>query len=146
MPGRDETLRFRDKRNVLFGKKTTAEQLREVGSMFMAAERYDDALEFFQRAGAADLTRRVAEAAMADGDTPLYMRAKKALGEQIEEPEWLALAKRAEASGKHSAAHLALDRAGRHEEAERLRSLMPGAHTGTAPPGAPGRDGEERPA
>ncbi len=126
MSNDDELLDFHAKRKVLFGEKTSPEKLREVGRQFMEAERYDDALEFFQRAEAEDLTRRIAEAAMEAGNTPLYMRAKKVLAEKITEEEWTSLAAAAEEAGLYSAALLAHRQAGHEREVARLEELVPG--------------------
>jgi len=125
MAKNDDLPEFRLKRKILFGPKVAPEKLRELGERFMKAERYDDALEFTDRAGADDLTRQVAEEAMLRGDTPLYMRAKKVLGEQITESEWDRLARGAEKGGHYSSALLAYSQAGRTEEADRVRRLMP---------------------
>ena len=92
----------------------------------MAAERYDDALEFFQRARAHELTRRIAAVAMQAGNTPLYMRAKKVLGEAITDAEWTQLANAAEKSGAFSSCYLAHSIAGHAEEAARVRAMVPG--------------------
>jgi hypothetical protein len=126
MPEQDNLPGFETKRKILFGEKTSDEEMRETGKQFMDAEHYDDALEFFQRCEAGDLTREIARRAMDDGNTPLYMRAKRVLEEDISEDEWNRLAQNAENSGKYTAAHLAHKQAGHEEEAARLRELMPG--------------------
>ncbi|MCD6417023.1 MAG: hypothetical protein J7M08_10085 [Planctomycetes bacterium] len=130
MPKKDELPGFYTKRKILFGSKTSKQKLRETGSRFMERERYDDALEFFQRCGADDLTRQVASAAVEAGNTPLYLRAKRVLGEPPEEDDLSRLALAAEQAGIYSAAWLAHHKAGHEQEAQRLRQRMPGA----APP------------
>jgi len=125
MPEQDNLPGFEAKRRILFGAKTTEEKMRSTGEQFMEAGHYDDALEFFQRCNAEELTREIARRAMDAGNTPLYMRAKRVLQEDITEDEWNRLAKRAEDSGMHIAAHLAHQQAGHEEEAARLRELMP---------------------
>jgi tetratricopeptide (TPR) repeat protein len=117
---------FYEKRKVLFAESPSPEKLLRAGRQFMEAGRYDDALEFFQRAGAHDLARQVAAVAMQAGNTPLLMRAKKVLGEGITEQEWLQVAANAEKAGLPSCACLAYSKAGREEEAARVRGLMPG--------------------
>ncbi len=118
---------FYEKRKLLFSEKARAKELRETGRQFMEAGRYDDALEFFQRCEADELARQIAERAMREGDTPLYMRAKKVLGEEINEEQWLALAERAEQAGRPSMASVAYRKAGDEEEAARLRELITAA-------------------
>ena len=120
---------FTQKRKTLFSPKTSAESLRVLGKEFMEAERYDDALEFFQRAGAEDMARHVAEKAMQAGDTALYMRAKKVLGDTVSDEEWTRIARAAEQARRYSAAYLAHSQAGHEEEAARLQQLVPGLST-----------------
>ncbi len=124
MPGNDELPSFRHKRKVLFGEKTSREELREMGRRFMDHQRYDDALEFFQRAEAKDLVRQTARRAIETGNTPLLMRAKKILDEPIAEDEWTQVAEAAERAGLFSAAQLAHRQAGHEGEAERLNRKM----------------------
>lgn len=121
----DELPGFKKKRRVLFSPKSAPQKLCEVGEQFMAAERYDDALECFQRAEAEDLVRQVAGIAMEEGNTPLYMRAKKVLQEEITDAEWTQIADRAEAAGLDSCAYLAHSQPGHEEEAARLRRRLP---------------------
>ncbi len=127
MADKDDLPDLYPKRKLLFGARTPPERLRETGQRFMEAGRYDDALEFFQRADAKELTRKVARIAMETGNTPLYMRAKRVLREATSEQEWTQIARAAERAGLHSAAFLAHKQAGHEEEAERLRRLIPGA-------------------
>ncbi|MFW6188908.1 MAG: hypothetical protein ACOC7T_00610 [Planctomycetota bacterium] len=118
---------MRKKRKILFGQKTGPEKLRETGKRYMDAGRYYDALDFFERAEADDLARQVAETAAEAGDVPLYMRAKKVLGDEISEEQWLDLAQRAEQADMLSGAKVAYRKAGREQEVERLEELVPGA-------------------
>jgi len=118
---------FREKRKILFGEKTSSEKMREAARQFMEAERYDEALEFCQRTEADDLARKIAARALEGGNSPLYMRAKRVLGEEIGGEEWAQLAANAERAGLFSAAYVAYVKAGREPEAARMRSLLPGA-------------------
>jgi len=117
---------FRAKRKLLFGAKTSPERMREAGEMFMAAERYDDALEFFARCEGHEPTRKIAGLAMEAGNVALYMRAMRILGEEITEGQWTQLAANAERAGAFTMAHVAHRKAGHEEEAARLRRLIPG--------------------
>ena len=127
MAKNDELPSFGKKRDILFSERSSEERLRETGQKYLDAERYYDALEFFDRAEADDLVREVAEIALEAGDAPLYMRAKKVLGEKVTEQEWLALAEKAEEKGMLSAARLGYERAGREEKAASIEQRMLGA-------------------
>jgi hypothetical protein len=132
---------FIEKRKILFGAKTSPQKMREAGEQFMDAERYDDALEFFERCDARDLARTVADRAMSAGNVPLYMRAKRVMEEPIEDAEWARLADAAEQQGRPSMALVAHLKAGNESEAERLRRLLPSQ----SPPGE-GQEDEAAPA
>ncbi len=88
MAAKQELPGFRRKRDILFGKKISQDRLRRAGEQFLEAGRYDDAMEFIQRAAAPDLARRVVRIAIDAGDTPLLMRAKKVLRQDVTEQEW----------------------------------------------------------
>ncbi len=103
----------------------------------MAAERYDDALEFFERTDARTEVQEIARVALERGDTPLFLRAKVVLKEQPTEQELSALARNAEAAGRKSMAYLAHLKAGHQQEAEGLQAEMTG-ETGPESSPAPG--------
>jgi hypothetical protein len=132
---------FYEKRKILFSEKTSAEKMRATGEAFMEAGRYDDALEFFERCEAADLVRQVAARAMEEGNTPLYMRAKRVLEEPMSENEWAGLAEKAERCGRPTMAYVARRKAGDEAEAARLRRAAFGIEEDEEDTGEPG--GEE---
>ena len=115
---------FRNKRKTLFGSKTSPQQMLETGREFMQAERFDDALEFFSRAQATQEVKQIAGLAAERGDTALFLRAKVALKEEPTEEELETIARNAEAAGRRSMALTAYLKAGRMEQAERLRAEM----------------------
>ncbi len=137
---------FYEKRKILFGAKTTPERMRQTGKLFMDAERYDDALEFFERAKADDLTRQIAQVAMERGNVLLYMRAKKVLAERIAEQEWSRLAASAEEAGQYAGARVAHLKAGHEEDAARLARMMPGPAAAEEKPALQATPGEPGPA
>jgi len=108
----------------------------------MEAERYDDALEFFARTDAEGLVRQIAQKALARGDTPLYMRAKRVLTEEIAEEEWDALARNALKADCPSKAYMAKLKAGKEQEAQQIKAQMegPGAAAQPAPSGEESKD------
>ncbi len=126
MAKKQEIPGFTTKRKLLFGVKTKPEKMRQTGESFMDAGRLDDALEFFERCDAQDLTRRVAGRAMEEGNVPLYMRAMKVLKEDTGPDDWRRLAANAEKAGAFATAMVAYRSAGLEEEAERVGGLMPG--------------------
>ncbi len=126
MAKKQEIPGFTTKRKLLFGEKTKPEKMRATGEFFMDAGRMDDALEFFERCDAQDLTRRVARQAMEEGNVPLYMRAMKILKEDAGPDDWRRLAANAEKAGAFATAMGAYRNAGLEDEAVRVGGLMPG--------------------
>ncbi|MFP4027618.1 MAG: hypothetical protein ACLFWL_07505 [Candidatus Brocadiia bacterium] len=124
----DELPGFRKKRKVLFGEKSTDEDLREMGRQFMEAEHYDDALEFFARTEAEGDVRKIASRAMEKGNTPLFLRAKVVLDEQLTEEELEKLAANAEQAEQISSAYVAHLKASNNAELEKLSEKLPGRH------------------
>ena len=122
--GSNLSLNFREKRKILFGSNTTAQELLETGRKFMQAERFDDAVEFFAMAQATQEVQKIAGLALEQGDTPLFLRAKVVLKEKPTEQELDTLARNAEAAGRSSMALTAYLKAGHEEQAERLRAEM----------------------
>jgi len=124
MATQDQLPDFRNKRKLLFGSKTSAQQMLETGRQFMQAERFDDALEFLSRTEATQEVRQIAVLAAERGDTALFLRAKVVLKEEPTQEELEAVARKAEDSGRRSTALTAYVKAGRTEQAERLRVEM----------------------
>ena len=114
---------FTSKRKILFSPRSTPQDLVRVGKEFLEAEYYDDALEFFTRAGAADEVRAVAEKAYEAADVPLFMRARKAIKESIAPEQWEHLAQANIKLGRFSMAQLAYNQAGMPEKAEQVKSM-----------------------
>jgi hypothetical protein len=132
---------FVKKRKILFGKKTPKEELVRVGNEFAGSELYDDAIEFFSRADAKEEVAKIAEKAYEMGDTSLYMRAKRVMGEEIGAEEWEHLAELGAEQGRYSMAFMAYSQAGEQEKADQMRQRMVSAQT--AGPGE-GGEGEEQ--
>ncbi len=123
---------FYEKRNVLYNDDVPVERVVEVGRQFMAAEMYDDALEFFERSRSEEDTREVARRAMAQGDTAVWLRAQRILGEEPDEESLRAIAANAEEKGKFMFAIEAWRRLDDSEQIERLRARLAGADAGPA--------------
>ncbi|MBS3761775.1 MAG: hypothetical protein KGZ25_00605 [Planctomycetes bacterium] len=124
----DELTGFHKKRKVLFGEKSSDEDLHEMGRQFMEAEHYDDALEFFARTEAEEDVRKIASRAIENGNTPLFLRAKVVLDEKPTEEELGKLAANAEEAEQISSAYVAHLKASNDAELEKLSEKLPGRH------------------
>lgn len=134
MAGADKLPEFSEKRDLLFGENTTDEQRRETGKLFMDAEQYDDALEFFARCEADDLVRDIVDIAVEKGDAALYLRAKVVLEEEADNDVLVDIADRARERNRTSMARVAYQKAGAEEKAEELtETILKGEHPEVAP-------------
>ncbi len=127
MAKQDELLNFEKKRKVLFGEKTSDQEMFETGCEFMEAERFDDALEFFDRTeaeGVEDKIREIAERARENGNSPLFLRAKTVLGETATEDELEEIAQTALSKDCPTMALTAYKKGGMEEKAETLESQL----------------------
>jgi len=126
MAKNDELPGFYEKRKILFNEKTSDEKMRETGRQFFEAERYDDALEFFARCEAPDSVRQIVETTLERGDTPLFLRAKRVLKEEVSDEEWKTLAQNALDAGCPSKAYVAYLKSGREDKAKELKAQTEG--------------------
>ena len=108
--GRDALLSCLDKRELLNQSPAQAVKLIEWGARYEEAGLPQDAVDFYERANAADALERLLPAAADEGDAFLFGRILKALGREAAEEEWLAVARRAEELGKLSFAQQAASR------------------------------------
>src|SRR5438132_9537473 len=92
------------KRDTLHSEKSTPAALSQIGREFFTAERYSDALDFFEKAKDAEGIRQIKELAVKIGDTFLLARLDRYDRNLITTAEWEAAAKTAEASGRLSMA------------------------------------------
>ena len=92
------------KRDTLHSEKSQPATLAQIGRDFFAAERYSDALDFFEKAKDADGLRKVKELALSIGDTFLLSRLDRYDRNLITTAEWEATAKKAEENGRRSMA------------------------------------------
>ena len=115
---------FAEKRELLYSDDVPMERVKEVGRQFMAEELFNDALEFFERARSVEDVRTVADTARDIGDTAVWLRCKRILGEEPDRETLLTIAAAAEELKKYSFAIEAWRRLGDEEQVERLRALF----------------------
>ena len=92
------------KRDTLHAEKSSPATLSQIGRDFFAAERYSDALDFFEKARDAAGIKQIKDVALARGDTFLLSRLDRFDRKLISAAEWEATAKKAEAEGRGSMA------------------------------------------
>lgn len=92
------------KRDTLHSEKSPPATLSQIGRDFFAAERYSDALDFFEKAKDAEGLRKIKDLALSLGDTFLLSRLDRFDRTLITRAEWEATAKKAEEAGRGSMA------------------------------------------
>jgi hypothetical protein len=92
------------KRDTLHSEKTTKETLSKIGREFLAAERYSDALDFFEKAQDLNAVDEIKQFAIKSGDTFLLSRLDRFDRNMISRADWEAAAKKAAADGRESMA------------------------------------------
>jgi hypothetical protein len=92
------------KRDTLHSEKTSPATLAQIGREFFAAQRYSDALDFFEKARDAQGIAQVKEYALQNGDTFLLGRLDRYDRTMISAADWEAAARKAEANSKPSMA------------------------------------------
>lgn len=119
------------KRRLLNEPEPKPEVYREYGEKFLALGWWDDALEFFRKAGDAEGLEKVKEHCLASGDTALLAR----LGVPQDPQTWRQVAARALELGKLRFARRAYELAGEPDKTAMVEGLIAGA----------GPETEERP-
>ncbi len=102
--------KYLEKRDILWNDKIPKETLSKHGRKFLEAERYSDALDFFERAMDEDGIRRIKDLAIKEGDAFLLGRIARMKPEWVSDDDWRATEKAAEAAGKPSFAEQARKR------------------------------------
>jgi len=92
------------RREFLHSEKTSPETLSAAGRALLAAERYSDALDFFEKARDTDGIQKIKRIALQRGDTFLLARLDRFDRTLVTKEEWEAAAKTAAAEGKASMA------------------------------------------
>jgi hypothetical protein len=123
------------KRDLLHAEKSSPATLSQVGRDFLAAERYSDALDFFEKAKDADGIAQIKAYALKNGDTFLIGRLDRYDRKLITPADWEAAARKAEEQNKSSMAAFVA----------RKFAPKPGAATPAAPSTRPGEVPGEAP-
>jgi len=90
------------KRDLLHNEKTTLQTLTQTGREFLAAERYSDALDFFEKAKDLTALNEIKQLAVKTGDAFLLSRLDRYDRTMVSREEWDACARQAESDGRGS--------------------------------------------
>ncbi len=112
------------KRDILYGvKKTSVEELKSLANEFYQSGWLSDCLDFSSFAGAKDLLLKVKKDAQEQGNTFLFLKASRLLGEnEVVNSEIVQCAEKAESLGLFRYAIMGFEKAGRLDKVEEIRS------------------------
>lgn len=119
-------LQYLQKRDLLFGPKSTPAALSAAGREYFAREAYSDALDFFEKARDLEGLKTVKAVALERGDSFLLARLERYDSALVSQQEWEQTARAAEKRGVMSMAAVA------------RRRLAPPAPDAAPPHPAPG--------
>lgn len=127
------------RREILYGKDTPPDVLREYGRLYLQEGRLNDAVEFFGRAGYREGLMELKQIALKEGDFFLLHHIGEFLQEEFPPEVWKALGKRALEMGKYHFAYKAFGQAGDPEgmriAQERMAEREGGDGAGGVQPG-----------
>ena len=106
------------KRDVLYGKNTPTEVLREYGDLYLNEGKPNDAVEFFGQVCYKEGLRRIRQMAIEEGDLFLFSRATEFLQEEVSAEDWRKLGKKVLEQEKHLFALKCFEKIGDREGIE----------------------------
>jgi hypothetical protein len=112
------------KRDILYGDNTDPEELSELGGLYLAEERFWEAVEFYDAAKDDTGIAKVKNAGIEMADSYLLRRLEKMEIGNVTESDWLSLAENALTAEKIRDAIEGFERGGQSERAEDLRSSL----------------------
>lgn len=116
------------KRDTLHSEKSSKETLSGIGREFLAAERYSDALDFFEKAQDLSAVNEIKQHALKVGDTFLLARLDRFDRNLISRDEWETAAKKATEEGRPSMAEFVAKRfAAAEAAAAKKLAILPGS-------------------
>jgi hypothetical protein len=113
-----------EKRELLNQPAAAVDALIDWGDRYLDAGFVHDALDFYEKAGAADASQRLLDAAKTDGDVFLLRRLCAVLGREPTGEEWLTVAEQAERLGKDLFACKGYQAAGAQDRCEALQARI----------------------
>lgn len=115
------------KRDTLHSEKSTQASLSKIGREFLAAERYSDALDFFEKARDLSALNEIKQLAVKIGDTFLLSRLDRFDRNLVTREEWGTAAGKARADGRESMANFVDKRFASLDAANAKQAALPGS-------------------
>lgn len=120
---------YQEKQKLLYKGNISHDELISYGDRYRKANRFFDALEFYQKAKHKPGLREIVAAAISSGDAMLIEQAAKALGTSPTVEEWDRLGRRAMALKKHLFARYAFEKSGDQSMLAEIRKIVEGGNS-----------------
>ena len=112
------------RRDILYGRNTPSEVLREYGDLYLHEGKPNDAVEFFGQACYKEGLQRIRQVAIEEGDLFLFSRATEFLQEEVSPEDWSMLGKKALGQGKYLFALKCFEKTGDRAGIEETRRKL----------------------
>jgi hypothetical protein len=112
------------RRDMLYGKNTSAGVLREYGDLYLNEGKPNDAVEFFGQACYKEGLQRIRQMAIEEGDLFIFSRATEFLQEEGSPDDWRKVGKRALEHGKYLFALKCFEKIGDRAGVEKTRKKL----------------------
>ena len=110
--GKTNLLSCLEKRDLLIQSAVSIDKLLQWAEVYEEAGQINDAIDFYERANAAEPLEKLLAIAHEEGDAFVYGRILKALNREATPQEWISLGEKAAEIEKHAYAKEAFKRAG----------------------------------
>ena len=115
------------RRDILYGKDTSVEILREYGDLYLRDGKPNDAVEFFGQARHTEGLRRIRQMTVDEGDLFLFSRAVEFLQDEVSPEEWRKMGNTALEKGKLHFALKSFEKIGDRKGIEKARARLSAA-------------------
>lgn len=122
--GKQELPHYKKKQSIIYSKDTKPEELVRLGERFFSEGWLSDALDCFERAGAAGNLEKVRKVCVEEGDVFLFRKVLRAQGAEAVPAEWKELGDNARGLGKLQFAREAYRMAGERKALDEVDKLI----------------------
>jgi hypothetical protein len=119
---------YQEKQKLLYKGNISHDELISYGDRYRKANRFFDALEFYQKAKHGPGLREIMAESISLGDAMLYEQAAKALGAAPSTEEWNRIGRRAFALKKYLFARYAFEKGGDGNMLDKINKIVAGGN------------------
>ena len=117
---------FKEKRKTVYSSNTAKETLVDYGNRLLAAQRINDALDFYEKAEYEDGIKKILTMSLNDGDAFIFARVVKILKNRVSAEGWNRVGDNAAERGKYHFALRAYKNSGNQEGVHKIEQILAG--------------------